>query len=169
MLGRTVQLVPADPTWPAAFAREAARLREAAGDTPVVIEHIGSTAVPRLLAKPTVDVLVGVPTLADADALVPKLQALGYDYVQAFEAQLPRRRFLRTPSGTFHLHVVERGGAFWYEHLAFRDWLRSHADDARRYGFLKQQLAQRYTNDREAYTDGKAPFVAEILRQARGA
>ncbi len=162
-----VILVPADPSWPAAFAAEADKLRAAAGELPIAVEHIGSTAVPRLLAKPVIDVLVGVPSLADADALVPRFTALGYEYVPAYEKQIPERRFLRTR--TRHLHVVKQGGPFWYEHLAFRDWLRAHPEDARRYAVLKQQLATRYRPDRNAYTEGKAPFIAEILRRARGA
>ena len=162
-----VLLVPADSTWPAAFAQEAERLRAAAGDVPVAIEHIGSTAVPRLLAKPVIDILVGVPSLAQADALVPRLQALGYEYVAAFEKQIPDRRYLRTRK--FHLHVVQQGGAIWYEQLAFRNWLRTHPEDARRYAVLKQQLATRYRHDRDSYTAGKAPFVAETLRRAHGA
>jgi len=159
-----VLLVPADPSWPAAFAAEAERLRAAAADLPVAVEHVGSTAVPRLVAKPVVDILVGVPSLADADALVPRLQALGYEYVPAFEKQIPDRRYLRTRKT--HVHVVRKGGALWYEYLAFRDWLRAHPEDARRYAVLKQQLATRYRHDRDSYTAGKAPFVAEILRRA---
>ena len=166
MIGAGVLLVPSDPAWPARFAREAERLRAAAGEIPVTIEHIGSTAVPKLLAKPTIDILVGAGALEPADELVPRFEKLGYVYVKAYEEKLPMRRFLRTGSRTHNLHVVEKGGAFWQEHVAFRDWLRTHPDDVRRYAFLKQQLVQRFGSDRDRYTEAKAPFIAEILREA---
>jgi GrpB-like predicted nucleotidyltransferase (UPF0157 family) len=166
-----VVLVESDPRWPAMFEEEAARIRAAAGSTSLALEHVGSTSVPGLAAKPIIDVLGGVHTLADADALAPRIVAIGYEYVRKYEDELPRRRYFvrRDAAGvrTHHLHVVEIGSWFWTQHLAFRDHLRRDADAAARYAALKRDLAARFPDDREAYTEGKSDFIASCLPGAR--
>ena len=130
------------------------------------LEHIGSTAVPGLGAKPIIDILGGVTSLAEADTMLEPLCALGWDTSPAFNATLSDRRFLlRWPGGvrTHHLHLVVYGSEAWRERLKFRDLLRTHSDVAGRYLALKLELAERHHNDREAYTDAKAAFVKEVL------
>jgi len=165
-----VLVVDPDPRWPAMFDAEAARVRAAAGERLVACEHVGSTSVLGLAAKPVIDILGGVKTLADADAVVPRIVSIGYDYVRKWEAEMPGRRyFVRRARGvrTHHLHVVEVDSDFWRDHLLFRDHLRTHPVDVIRYAALKQELAESLGDDREAYTDGKADFIASCLRGAR--
>ncbi|NIX18890.1 MAG: GrpB family protein, partial [Actinobacteria bacterium] len=97
-----IRLADYDPEWPERFEQEAARIREAAGDHLLALEHIGSTAVPGLAAKPVVDMLGGTETLADADACVGPLEAIGYEYVPELEAELPERRYFRRTADGRH-------------------------------------------------------------------
>jgi len=165
---QAVLLSPYSPLWPAIFAVEA-RALERLLDDGVRVEHIGSTAVPGLGAKPIVDIMVGAPDLAFVDARIPHLVAHGYQYVAEFERAMPQRRYFRRTDGQpghFHVHAVVLDSAFWRSHLAFRDALRADAALAARYWKLKQHLASRFPNDRAAYTDGKADFIREVLASA---
>jgi GrpB-like predicted nucleotidyltransferase (UPF0157 family) len=153
------------PMWPAIFGIERERIAAVIGDA-VTIEHIGSTAVPGLGAKPIVDILVGAPDISIVERRIPELVAAGYRYVPEFEKSIPERRyFTRTHGqpGSFHLHAVPLAGAFYRRHLAFRDALRVDPMLAQRYWKLKLQLAARFPHDRAAYTDGKAGFIREVL------
>jgi len=136
----------------------------------LTVEHIGSTAVPGLGAKPIIDILVGAPSLAHIEACIPALRDYGYRYVPEFEKALPQRRyFTRTDGhpGNFHVHAVVQGSDFWRTHLAFRDALRADPALAADYWKLKQRLAARFPDDRAAYTDGKSDFIRGVLaRQA---
>ena len=175
-----IALVDYDPRWPELFAAEAARVRAALPTGLVtMIEHFGSTAVPGLPAKPVIDLLVGVRSVAEArEVAVPKLEALGY----AFWGDNPNPGHLffvlgLPPHGprTHHIHMVEPGTfrdpknpafLFW-DRLRFRDYLRAHEGEARRYAALKHALAAQFPGDREAYTDGKADYVAAVMEKAR--
>lgn len=166
-----IRIVGYDPAWPAAFESEAARILALFADGSTRIEHIGSTAVPGLGAKPIIDIMLGAPELGEIDAAVPGIESLGYQYVPEHEAEMPERRFFRKERGgrrTHHLHAVEVGGAFWRDHLLFRDFLRSHADVARAYHDLKAELAGRFASDPEAYMDGKDAFIKRVMEEARG-
>jgi GrpB-like predicted nucleotidyltransferase (UPF0157 family) len=145
-----------DPRWPAAFAAERERIAAALGE--VAIEHIGSTAVPGLPAKGIIDIAVGLPADADADACVAALAAVGYRREPAGDFE--GRVFLRRPA--HHLSLTARGSAYWIEHLAFRDALRADPELARRYGGLKRRLAEEHA-DTEAYTRAKTALVREAL------
>lgn len=164
----SVRLAAPDPAWPAAFAAERARLLRAAGALRVAIEHVGSTAIPDIPAKPILDVLAGRPPGSDVAPYVAAFETAGYRY--RGENGVPGRDYfvLDDAAGRrlHHLHLVEDGGSLWTAHLAFRDFLRSHPDRAAEYAALKRSLAARHPTDRLAYTDGKATFVAEILRLA---
>jgi len=165
-----IEVVPYDSCWPVLFELEKAALLPAFGEYLCCIEHIGSTAVPGLAAKPVIDILVGVHSIADAPAFIPALQALGYEYIPEHEAVFPERRYLHkivNGKHTHHLHIVEPGSDFFKVQILFRDHLRSHPADAARYAELKYRLAQEYHNDREAYTNGKGPLIEEILNAAR--
>ncbi len=146
-------VVPPDPSWPSHFRAEAARL---AACLPV-LHHIGSTAVPGLCAKPTIDML-GV--VEDPAAAVPALEALGYD--ARGENGIPGRMFLRLMAGdvrVFHLHLYGPGAPHIVRHLAFRDWLRAHPARAAAYGALKMALAARVGKMRADYVADKDAFV----------
>ena len=163
-----VIVVEYDPRWPEQFAEESERLRQVMGDALVAVEHVGSTSVPGLPAKPVLDILVGVRALAEGEQAVPALASLGYEY--RGENGIPGRLFFRKGlvpyRRTHHLHMVETGHEQWAPMLSFRDYLRSHPDEARRYEALKHDLADQFRADRRAYTDGKAEFVKAVLKKA---
>jgi GrpB-like predicted nucleotidyltransferase (UPF0157 family) len=166
MAGDPIQVVPYDPAWPAMFARQAAELREALGAVALRIDHIGSTAIPRLAAKPVIDVQISVAAFEPLDAYRGPLQRLGY----VFRADNPDRtkRYFREPprQRRTHLHV-RRAGSFGEQFaLLFRDFMRAHPDVATEYADLKIKLAERYSEDRTAYTDAKGPFIWSVIAQA---
>ncbi len=164
-----VRIVDYDPAWPAAFEDERGRIARALaglGDGIVAIEHAGSTAVPGLAAKPIIDILVGVRDLSVGEESVRPMEALGYEY--RGEAGVPGRFYFRKGNPrTHHVHMVVHGGEFWESHIAFRDLLRTRGDLVEEYGALKRKLAERYGNDRVAYTDAKTPFIQAALSHAR--
>lgn len=167
-----VRLVDADAGWSAQFDAVARALCEAFAGTACWIEHIGSTAVPGLCAKPVLDVLLGVMQLADVDPHRAALAVLGYRYRPEHEAQLPERRYFTRDAGPaqlrVHLHAVARGSALWRDPLAFRDALRADTALAASYAALKRELAARHASDKAAYTEAKGSFVHAVLAQ-RGA
>jgi len=156
-----------NPTWPVRYEAERAAIVAAIGPALTAIEHVGSTSVPGLAAKPIIDILAGLRTLADAPATIEPLAALGYVYVPAYEDELPERRyFRRRGAAPVHLHMVVEGGSFWQRHLQFRDYLRRHPASAAAYATLKRDLALRYAGDPPGYTDAKTAFVREIEARA---
>ena len=165
-----VRLVGADAGWPAQFDAVAQALREALAGTACWVEHIGSTAVPGLCAKPVLDLLLGVTQLTDVDANHDALAALGYRYRPEHEVQLPERRYFtrdaRPAQLRVHLHAVVRGSVFWRDQLAFRDALSADDALAGRYAALKHELAARHATDKAAYTEAKGPFVRAVLAAA---
>lgn len=167
-LDRTVvRVVPHDPAWARLFAEETARLRAALGDAVIAIEHVGSTSVPGLAAKPILDLAASVPSLADAIALLPALRRVGYEHKA--DPETPERMyFVKGPPErrTHHLSLAEPGSHFWRQHLRFRDLLRADPQLAAEYERLKLDLADCHRGDRPAYTAGKQAFVESALRRA---
>jgi GrpB-like predicted nucleotidyltransferase (UPF0157 family) len=164
-----VIVVPYDSDWPCRFDRERAVLDAMFRGSDVVIEHVGSTAVPGVGAKPVIDILVGLSRLAEAEARVGALETAGYQYVQKLERQIPERRYFRKPRlgpSAYHLHCVVKGGDFWVRLLAFRDYLRAHPEAAAAHYDLKRDLAARF--DKEEYTNAKSPFIEGILVSTLG-
>ena len=162
---RPIVIVDYDPRWPAMFEEEKRRLEGVIGPFGVLIEHMGSTAVPGLAGKPVIDLLIGIPLLADAALCIPRIEALGYDYVPEFEVEMPYRRFFRKDTGgirSHQIHMVEPTHAFFGRHQRFRDYLRAHPDVAREYAALKRELAARLSPDVEAYASAKGPFVMAV-------
>jgi GrpB-like predicted nucleotidyltransferase (UPF0157 family) len=161
-------IAPYDPVWPLDFAAEADRLAQACRDLPLRIEHIGSTAVPSLSAKPIIDILIGVPPRAVREPYVSAIRGLGYDHLGAHG--LPGRHdFRRGSPRTHHIHLVSWSSAVWRDHLLFRDWLRQNERVMREYAVLKRELAAMFTDDRSRYSESKGPFIKATLRQARQA
>lgn len=164
-----VALIEYDPRWPALFEAEAEQIRSAlAGIVDSALDHFGSTAVPGLAAKPIIDIMVTVADQSQWPKLVEPIKGRGY----SFWADNPRRDRMFFVKGmppfgkrrTHHVHV--RTPADAQAAILFRDYLRSHPEDARRYAALKRELAERYSTDRDGYTDGKAGFVGALLAKA---
>ncbi|HEU4562281.1 MAG TPA: GrpB family protein [Longimicrobium sp.] len=169
-LDRTVvRVAPYQPAWAELFADEAARLRTALGNRLLAIEHVGSTSVPGLAAKPILDLAASVPSLADGMALLPALQRLGYEHKA--DPEIPERIYLvKGPPEhrTHHLSLADAGSRFWRLHLLFRDLLRAHPALAEEYARLKQELARQHPGDRRAYGAGKKAFIDGAILRAAG-
>ncbi|MBE9190164.1 GrpB family protein [Gloeocapsopsis crepidinum LEGE 06123] len=164
-------IVEYDPRWSQQFEEEATTIWQVLGNDLVTrIEHFGSTAVPGLAAKPIIDLLVEVRSLKEAKKSHTLLEALGYAYWQ--EDPRPGQMFLvkgMPPYGlqrTHHLHLVEADSDLW-ERLLFRDYLRSHPEEAQHYAALKRQLAERFKTNREAYTNAKTDYIQAVMAKAR--
>jgi GrpB-like predicted nucleotidyltransferase (UPF0157 family) len=161
-----IVVVTYDPEWPQQFQELATRLRRALGQTALRIDHIGSTSVPGLDAKPVIDLQISVASFEPLDAYRLPLESLGF----VLRAGNPDRtkRYFREPPGSprTHIHVRRAGSHAEQLALLFRDYLRAHPDDARRYAQLKHRLADQYRNERESYTEAKGPFVWETLARA---
>lgn len=163
-----VHLVPHQMEWARLFSGEAARLRAALGGRARRIEHVGSTSIPGLEAKPIIDIVIAVDSFPAASQLVPQLEALGY--ARRPEGDLESRLFLtKGPDHavTHHLSLMEEGSPSWVDHVDFRDFLRASAWARNQYLTLKRVLAASYADDRPAYTAKKADFIRHILDQAR--
>ena len=163
---KMVRVVPYDGRWPALFEAEAKRIVHAvtaAGLPGLALEHVGSTAVPGLAAKPVLDIAAGHPAATVPSVYVALFESLGYIY--RGNCGLPGREFFRRGElRSHHLHLVERTGTHWARYLRFRDTLREDPIVRDAYAALKQDLAVRYSQDREAYILGKTEFVEGILR-----
>ena len=163
-----IEIVDYDSTWPHQFEEERRRVLAAIGRYVAAVEHVGSTAVPGLAAKPIIDILVGLRSLADATNCIIPLTGLGYEYVPEWEAELPERRYFRRVvprPRTHHIHMVETTSEFWRRQLLFRDYLRAHPNDARAYETLKRDLASRFDVGRD-YAAAKSVFISAILDKA---
>ena len=157
-----------DPSWPAQFDEIAARVRAAFIGAPLVaVEHVGSTSVAGLAAKPIIDLNVIVPTRADLPEAIARLASLGY--VHEGDKGVTGREAFLWPPGTarHHLYACAEDNAEHRRHIAFRDYLRSHPDVAKEYEALKRDLAVRFRTDRLLYNEGKTDFVEAVLKKAR--
>jgi GrpB-like predicted nucleotidyltransferase (UPF0157 family) len=162
-----VRIVEPDPGWAEEAERELARVGEALDEVAVRLEHVGSTSVPGLAAKPIVDLQVSVAALEPQAAYVEPLEAIGYLFVPY--ATSPEYHFFGRPAErprTHHLHVCLAGSFEERRHLAFRDHLRSHPEDAARYEAVKREAARRHPEDRLAYMAFKEPVLLELERRA---
>jgi GrpB-like predicted nucleotidyltransferase (UPF0157 family) len=161
-----IVVVDYDETWPARFAEVAHLARDAVADFGAEVEHVGSTSVPGLAAKPVIDVDVVVRSPDDVAVAIERLRSLGYVY-QGDKGVRGREAFM-WPPGTepHHLYVVVAGSQPHSDHVRFRDYLRQHPDVANEYAALKRSLAEEHRDDRLGYTDAKSEFVAGVLRAA---
>lgn len=159
---REIVIVDYDPAWPVRFEQERARIDAALGPVARRIEHIGSTAVPGLAAKPIIDVSVSVDDVEDEASFLPQLEAAGY----LLRVREPGHRMFRTPELDVHVHLWPAGGEEERRQLVFRDWLRTHPADRDVYASLKRDLATREWRDMNDYADAKGGLIAEIMRRA---
>lgn len=164
-----IALVPYDEGWAESFASGALGVQRALGELAAgPVEHIGSTAVPGLAAKPIVDMVVPVGAYDSGPAIIAALTAAGWSHdPQSDDEGMRRHSFCRPDPAwrTHHLHVVEASSRPWRRWVAFRDHLRDHPEDAERYGRFKRELAQHHAADRDAYRAGKTEFVEAALRR----
>lgn len=156
-----VVIVEPDPDWPSWYRAEAARIVELVGDVAVRIEHVGSTSVPSLPAKPIIDIDLQVADSAAEDSYVPRLEPAGYRLVLR-EPWWNGHRMLNDPDGRFNLHVFPVGAPEPLRHLLFRDWLRSHPGDRELYASAKRELAATTADDPEAYSLAKNTVIDDI-------
>jgi GrpB-like predicted nucleotidyltransferase (UPF0157 family) len=162
-----VRLLPHTEEWHQMFAEEKARLQDAIGEFVVGIEHVGSTSVCGIAAKPILDIAIAITDKATGEKCVAPLENIGYVY--RGENGIPGRFYFVKGSSerrTHHLHMLLAGSDELRNHLAFRDYLLQNSDAAAEYDRLKKELANKYGNDRDAYLDGKAEFVEKILKIA---
>lgn len=158
-----VKLYPYNSEWKRVFTEEKIRIQAIIGKYILDIQHIGSTAIPGLISKPIIDIAVAVSNFEEAKICIDPLNKLEYEYKGEFG--IPRRHFfVKGDPRLFHLHMLEIASMQWKNHILFRDYLREHPDKSKLYADLKLQLALQYSNDREAYSDAKAPFIQEVLR-----
>jgi GrpB-like predicted nucleotidyltransferase (UPF0157 family) len=165
-LAGPIQIVDYDPEWPRLFEREAERVQAALGDRVLLLEHVGSTSVPGLAAKPKIDMLLVVADSADEPAYVPSLEAAGY-VLRVREPDWYDHRMFKGPDTDINLHVYSSGCPEIDRYLLFRDWLRSNASDRRLYERTKRELARKDWKYTQNYADAKTAVVEEILARAR--
>lgn len=161
-------IAPYSPQWPKDFERERQALEAALAPVRVHIEHIGSTSVAGLPAKPIIDIMLGAPSLDLIEAHQNKIESLGYTFLPEMLELMPDNRFFAKPASLprhFHLHAVEFESEFWRDHLAFRDLLRSNPSLARDYAELKSRLATEFAFQPKRYTDAKGPFINAAVQQ----
>jgi GrpB-like predicted nucleotidyltransferase (UPF0157 family) len=166
----SIHVVPYDLRWPDQFEQERRVLVDVLGPWLVgPIEHVGSTAIPGLVAKPVIDIMAAVRDLESSRAVIAALSEIRYCY-SAYRADVMHWFCKPSPAvRTHHLHVVPFRSQLWFDRLAFRDFLRAHPTVAMEYATLKHTLAKQHHTDRDAYTDAKSPFVERVLRMAAAA
>lgn len=160
---RTIEVLDYDDAWPSQFEYFAERVRAALGDRALSIEHIGSTAVVGLAAKPIIDILLIVNEVQNESGYVTALEAAGF----ILRVREPHHRMLRTPEKDMHLHVLEPGSAEIDAYLDLRDWLRVCEEDRALYAALKKALARQEWSDMNYYADAKSETVQAILGRAQ--
>jgi GrpB-like predicted nucleotidyltransferase (UPF0157 family) len=160
-----VRLIEYDARWPALFTGEQQSIRDRCGGLRLRLEHVGGTSIPGMCAKPILDIAMGRPRDASSRDYIAALEEVGYEH--RGERGVPGREFFcRGRPRAYHLHLVEENGPLWRDYVAFRDYLRAHAEAARHFADLKRELAARFSQDREGYMTAKSSYVQEILRLA---
>jgi len=160
-----VNLVQYSPEWQKSFEEEKSILQSTLGQIIKDIQHIGSTAIPNLMAKPIIDIGIAIENIQDVQKCVEPLKNLGYEYKGEFN--LPGRHFfIKGNPRTHHIHIVEQQSNHWKIWILFRDYLRNHEEIAKEYESLKIELAKKYKHNRQAYIKEKAPFIEKVVKMA---
>src|SRR3954453_8714377 len=160
-----IHLAEPDPAWPSVYEREADRVRDVLGDRVLLLEHVGSTSVPGLPAKPMIDMVLAVADSSDEPAYVPSLEAAGY-VLRIREPDWHEHRLFRGPDASINLHTFSEGSSEIRRMLAFRDWLRAHDDERDLYLQTKRELAARNWTYVQDYADAKGEVVEAIIARA---
>jgi GrpB-like predicted nucleotidyltransferase (UPF0157 family) len=163
-----IEIAEYDPAWPELYEREATRVREVLGDRVVRLEHVGSTSVPTLPAKPIVDMALEVRDAAEEPSYVPDLEAAGY-VLRIREPEWFEHRLFKGPDTNINLHAFSAGCEETDRMVLFRDWLRTNDPDRERYTLAKRELASREWKYMQQYADSKTAIVAEIMSRAEAA
>lgn len=153
--------------WPVIYKNEAEKIRGTLNNKFPGLEHVGSTSVPGLMAKPIIDIILGLESLTGDTSFIVQLEKIGYDYIPEYEEFIPDRRYFnRTDKKNihYHLHACEFKGGFWIRHIRFRDILRKNKTVRNEYESLKIKLAEIFRYDRREYTEGKTRFIQDTLR-----
>lgn len=166
-LAGPIQIVDYNPEWPGLFEREAARVRAALGERVLLLEHVGSTSVPGLAAKPRIDMLLVVVDSADEPAYVPAMEVAGY-VLHIREPEWHEHRLFKGPDTDINLHVFSQGSSEIERMLLFRNWLRNNTSDRLLYERTKRELARKNWKYVQNYADAKTTVVEEIIARARG-
>ena len=165
---REIKIVEYDPDWPRKFEEHAVNIADALGGYALRIEHVGSTSVHGLAAKPVIDILVVVPNSADESAYLPRLEAAGY-VLRVREPDWNEHRMFRTPKKDVHVHIYSAGCPEIERSLTFRDRLRRNHEDRNRYELTKRELATREWSDMNAYAEAKTEVIESILAASQAA
>lgn len=167
-LDEKIALVPFNTQWTQAYQSEAERLQKKLGHQIIGIEHIGSTAIPNIYAKPIIDIMIGVQDLSNTDSVIKQLQALHYEYFG--EANVPGRLYFRYRGAQhYNLALCQYQSPIWVNNLLFRDYLRSNPEQAKIYSSFKQTIFNAGADSLLKYSDLKHPIVEEIIQKARAA
>lgn len=164
-----------DCRWPAIYQREKQKILAVIRAKIQAIEHIGSTAVIGLAAKPVIDIMIAIKDLSLTSQLIELLGDIGYKYVPEYEVSLPERRFFHkgpqettgSPNRHFHMHIVEENSQFWITHILFRDYLVNHPNAIQEYADLKKKLSLASDGNIDDYCDGKSDFIKNIISLAK--
>ncbi len=167
-----IVLVGFDPKWAEKFKEEKEAIMERIGKFVLSIDHIGSTAIPNIVAKPVIDILIGIKSLDQSDEIITAMQNVGYEYLESIESHFPERRlFVKPPTNKekrlFNVHIWEHQSKGWEEMLSFRDYLLAHPETAKEYEYVKKHMAKRFPNNEVAYSIGKEGFMQVILLRAK--
>ena len=163
-----VKLIPYTIEWKRLFEKEKAQLQSVIGQYVLDIQHVGSTSIPGMAAKPILDIGIAVRDFEEARICIPPIEQLGYEFKGEFG--IPRRHyFVKGAPRTHHIHMNEMNSIHWENQVLFRDYLIQTPELAKEYVILKANLAQRFPDNREAYLDGKASFIEAVLKMARAA
>lgn len=163
-----VKLSPYNPAWIVLFETEKSRLLQSLGNRVIDIQHIGSTSIPGIVAKPIIDISIGIKSMKNSRDFIPLLETLGYEYRPNFGGPNIQLLFVKgeEESRTHYLHLMKYNGEIWKDDLMFRDFLRENPKRAKEYAQLKQTLAKQFAEDRTKYTASKANFISETLKMA---
>lgn len=164
-----IQITPYSTSWIKGFKNESQVLQTVFKE-PVIIEHIGSTSISGLAAKPIIDIMIGLTNFQTAGEHVSSINRLGYEYISKYEKEMPYRKFfIKMDNGkrTHHIHMVEIDSEFWKRHLLFRDYLRNNEQARNEYAKLKQRLALCEWTDGDEYAAAKSDFIRRIENRAR--
>ena len=161
-----IQLFAYESGWQILFREERDQLQASIGEYVLDIQHIGSTSIPGMTAKPILDIGIAITNFVEGVRCIEPMEKLGYTYKG--ENGIPRRHyFVKGAPRTHHVHMVEIESEEWRSNLLFRDYLIKHPETAREYARLKQELAKQFATEREAYQAGKDGFIKAVLHKAR--
>jgi len=163
-----VRLSPYNPQWKKLYEQERERVVSVIGEYILDIQHVGSTSIPGVKAKPIIDIAIGVKDLRTGRNCIKPLEGLGYEYKH--DAGIKGRHFFAKGSEknrTHYAHVEKLNGQLWKNHILFRDYLRTHEEAVKKYNKIKERLVKKYKDDRDSYAAEKNNFIEEIIRKGK--